>query len=397
MKTQSIGWKRAPLGHFCEVSRAIVDPTDLGGNEQYIGLEHIDGDTGNLSPVPAKQADLKSSKFSFCSTEILFGKLRPYLRKTARPSFPGVCSTDILPLKPNPARIDKDLLFYLLRRSEFVAQATARMSGANLPRISPDTLLSLEISVPVELAEQKRIVLVLDQCTSIIRKRREALRLADEFLRSVFLEMFGDPVTNSKNWESCDLDSICDEFRYGTSAKCSPQRSPGSLPVLRIPNINRGQISYDDLVFASLPDAEQSRLRLESGDLLFVRTNGNPEHIGRCAVFEETDEYLYASYLIRARLGQSAPVAPQFLHSVVSLPSFRHLIIRAATTTAGNYNINTTNLGKLRIPVPPKVLQEEYVRLKSNVKSLKTRLDLATLYAKSLFGSLSQRAFRGEL
>ena len=143
-----------------------------------------------------ENGDLAVSKFAFTEAHVLFGKLRPYLRKVIRPTFSGVCSTDILPLQVCN-KLDKNYLYQWLILPEVVDMAASRSSGVNLPRLSPSTLLEFEIPLP-PLAEQKRIAALLDEADALCRKRREAITKLDKFLQSVFLEMFGDPLTNPK-------------------------------------------------------------------------------------------------------------------------------------------------------------------------------------------------------
>ena len=199
-------WMTVRLGDVVEIDRNGVDPARLEPSTSYVGLEHIDSNGSIMSKASVASAELRSSKFRFDSRHVLFGKLRPYLRKIARPTGDGVCSTDILPLLPSES-IDRDYLFHWLRTDSVVRKATAACSGANLPRLSPEKLRAFEFRVPRSLSAQQRIAAILDKADAIRRKRRESLRLADQFLRSVFLDMFGDPVTNPKGWEVSKLGS----------------------------------------------------------------------------------------------------------------------------------------------------------------------------------------------
>jgi type I restriction enzyme S subunit len=211
------------------------------------------------------------------------------------------------------------------------------------------------------------------------------------------MDLFGEPLANPKRWPVRPLGEYLEEIRYGTSAKCFDENEGGRVAVLRIPNIVGGAVSWADLKYADLPQDELTRLRMRSGDILFVRTNGNPEYIGRCAVFEADREAAFASYLIRARLRRDSPVTPLHVSAVISMPSYRHRVIQEAKTTAGNYNINTAGLRSLPIIEPPNDLQRRYAELVSRtLLAVKDGQKFVT-EARDLFDSLSQRAFRGEL
>jgi len=391
VKKQPAKWQKTPLRHLCEVSRAIIDPADLGGNEQYVGLEHIDGDSGDLTPVTAKQADIISSKFRFCSTDILFGKLRPYLRKTARPEFSGVCSTDILPLKPNPARIDKDLLYYLLRRPDFVAQVTARTSGANLPRISPDTLLSFEVCFPIELTEQRRIVAVLELCASMNRKRREALRLADEFLRSVFLEMFGDPNFSSRVCVA-RLGDLADVLSGATPSRSEPDFWNGDYPWVSPKDMKRLEIADSEEHISEKVFADSKLKRVPQHSVLVVVRGMILAHSFPVAI---TMREVAINQDMKA-LVPRPNILPTFLLWALAVQR-GHMLTKVSTAAHGTKRLEMRELLEARIPLPSIEKQREFVTIASAFSDLRRRQVDAQADADALFQSLSQRAFRGEL
>ena len=199
-------WKQAKLGQVAKIERKSVQPTDILAGTTYVGLEHIDGEGMFNSVQSVNAGDIASNKFAFDCRHLLYGKLRPYLKKIARPNFSGVCSTDILPILPGK-HIDKDFLHYYLRQPKYIELATNRSTGVNLPRLSPKILEEFPIYFP-PLKEQKRIAAILDKADAIRRKRKEAIRLTEELLRSTFLDMFGDPVTNPKGWKTIKFGKI---------------------------------------------------------------------------------------------------------------------------------------------------------------------------------------------
>lgn len=271
-------------------------------------------------------------------------------------------------------------------------RACARQT-TNIANLSVEQFEELQIPLP-SLAEQRRIADILDKADAIRRKRKEAIALTDDLLRSAFLEMFGDPVSNPKGWPIRALGELATEMRYGTSEKClGPQ--PGALPVLRIPNVVGGRVDVADLKYATLAVAEVERLRLRRGDLVFVRSNGNPDYIARCAVYDRDEEALFASYLIRVRVRPE--VLPTFVQATLETPSYRGLLTRSARTTAGNFNISTEGLRALKIPVPPIELQLRFERARSKGSLQRRRKAHALADAERLFDALVHRAFRGEL
>lgn len=309
----------------------------------------------------------------------------------------SVFASYLIRVRPSE-KIDSGYLSYFFQTPNYWQQISQSSTGSAQAGVNSTKLKQLKVPL-LPIAEQRRIAAILDKADAVRRKRKEAIALTEELLRSAFLDMFGDPIKNPKGWEIVTLKSQVLDLRYGTSEKCSDSKSTNlSLPVLRIPNIIGEEISWNSLKFADLSEKEIKKLVLEPGDLLFVRSNGNPEHIGRCAIYEEDSETaLYASYLIRARLKADTSLNSAFIRDVISFPTYRSRLIKEARTTAGNYNINTKGLGGLKLISPPKLEQQKYLelhaRLRSRIDSLKQ--DLRT--TDNLFNSLLQRAFRGDL
>lgn len=164
----------------------------------------------------------------------------------------------------------------------------------------------------------------------------------------------------------------------------------------------RGDVS--DLKTVSVTDAELQRLALVDGDLLFVRTNGNPENVGRCAVFtrrsvedleSETRRWIYASYLIRARL--SVEFEPAYVAAYLGSARGRKYLRDRSKTSAGQYNINIDGLGNVPIPVADRRAQQEFAARAARLGQQREVVLRACAQADELFASLQSRAFRGEL
>ena len=127
------GLPTVALQDVAMIEREIIDASAIEDGTVYVGLENIESG-GNFAGVrEVGSGELASSKFAFTARHLLFGKLRPYLAKIARPTFAGICSTDILPVLPGP-ELDRDYLAHFLLKPETVALAHSRASGANLPR-----------------------------------------------------------------------------------------------------------------------------------------------------------------------------------------------------------------------------------------------------------------------
>lgn len=285
-----------------------------------------------------------------------------------------------------------------LRSSEARKIYANKMRGAVARRrsINREDFLAIEIPFP-PLDEQKRIADVLDKADALRRQRQESLQLTEKFLQSVFLDMFGDPVANPKEWLLLNFGQEMEKISYGTSVKCSEVAQSGGRTVLRIPNVASGRIGWDNLKFATFSPSQWSSLKLVAGDILFVRTNGNPSMVARTAVFDGVRDAAFASYLIRVRLNAGSKLRPEFINFALSMPSWRAQLLKLARTTAGNYNINTQAIKGLKLIAPDMELQNRFCQTVDKQRAFAETLGESLHQSGLFFFSLHQRAFRGEL
>jgi type I restriction enzyme S subunit len=204
--------------------------------------------------------------------------------------------------------------------------------------------------------------------------------------------------TATAGHEPVELGSLVTELRYGTSIKCSYDAE--GPPVLRIPNVQGGSVDLSDLKFATDPDVDLSPFALETGDLLFVRTNGSRDLIGRVSSVDGAEGLAFASYLIRGRLDPSR-LDPSFAVIALSTPASRGLIESKAATTAGQYNLNLAALRSLPVPLPPieeqRSIVAEVERRLSIADAMDTEIDRALHRSAALRRSILEQAFSGEL
>ena len=248
-----------------------------------------------------------------------------------------------------------------------------------------------EVQIPLpDLPEQQAIAQRLERADRLRRLRQDALTIGDQYLQNVFLDMFGDPETNPRGWEISTLDDMNADFRYGTSKKSD--YNPVGVPVLRIPNVLNRQIDLSDLKYSQLEAGEERRLTLQRGDILFVRTNGNPDYVGRCTVFDADDKFVYASYLIRARISPEE-INPWFLEAFLQHQEGRKKMLPFIRTTAGQSNISVEGLGQIPVPRPPLNLQRQYALVVHKHEQLRRMQVEALRQAEQLYETLLDEAF----
>jgi len=186
-ETPPPGWEVCPLCELCEPRGEIVDPADADC-EVYVGLEHIDSGAPRLRRWGAP-GDVRSAKALFHPGDVLFGKLRPYLEKAVLADCYGICSTDIIVLKPLRRRVLPQFLAYVLHTPEFVAYATSTMRGVNHPRTSWQAISEFKVLVP-PVEEQRKIAAVLSAVQEAKEKTEAVIEAAKALKRALLKYLF---------------------------------------------------------------------------------------------------------------------------------------------------------------------------------------------------------------
>jgi len=350
----------------------------------YISLEDIDSTNGSIRIV--ERADPKSTKFAFSPEHVLYGKLRPNLRKVARPDFSGICSTDIIPIRPSK-RLDRDYLFHFLRTPAVTRLATQFAVGINLPRRSPKQLSTFDLPLPTFKA-QRRIAEVLDRADALRAKRRAALAQLDELTQSLFLHMFGDPVTNPKGWPLRKLSDVgtLDRGISKNRPRNAPQLLGGPYPLVQTGDVANcgGYIRGFQSTYSEI-GLRQSKMWPVGTLLITIAAN-----IAKTGIL--TFSACFPDSIVGFRAADAATV-----EYVRTWLSFLQKALEDSAPESAQKNINLATLRSLDIPLPAITLQREFAQRVSAVEQLKTshRTSLAELDA--LFATLQHRAFRGEL
>ena len=265
--------------------------------------------------------------------------------------------------------------------------------GVTQQNISKSIVEKLEIPLP-PLEEQRRIAAILDKADGVRRKRKEAIRLTEELLKSTFLEMFGDPVTNPKGWEIVKLGSlVVGQPNNGIFKK--NHEYGGDTPVVWVKELFSGYtIDCSESRTLTPTDEEVKKFGLTKGDILFCRSSLNRDGIGFNNVFDGMDfSALFECHIIRVRLNQKK-VNSIFLNYLLHFPGLRKQIIAKANTVTMS-TIGQSEIKKIEFYLPPKELQDKFEIFLRKIATNRTKLENKEY--ENLFNSLLQRAFRGEL
>ena len=304
----------------------------------------------------------------------------------------GFGTTEFHVIRADIEKLDAKYLFYLVWNKWFRHLGERNMSGSGgQKRVPADFLKELEIPLP-PLDEQKRIAAILDKADAIRRKRQQAIQLADDFLRSVFLDMFGDPVTNPKGWEVKSLKDIAriQIGPFGTQLHKEDYIENG-IPLINPTHIVKGEIiPKANLTISNEKHASLSEYHLKTGDIVMGRRG----EMGRCAIVNSKEEgWMCGTGSLFIRPKQTG-VFSEYLNQLLSSQAIKNHL-ESESQGATMPNLNKTIVGNIKIPVPTDEVLEQFTVIKETF--LKTKSSVIDSLNAPLFESLSQKAFAGEL
>jgi len=279
---------------------------------------------------------------------------------------------------------------YLCRQLEKY-DVRSHINGATREKLNKGAAQEIVISLPT-LEEQKHIAAILDKADAIRRKRQQAIDLTNYLLRSVFLDMFGDPVKNSKGFKVGKIGDLLESVNYGTSAKAG---SEGKYPILRMNNITyEGAWNLDSLKYIDMDKKELKKYTAEPGDILFNRTNSK-ELVGKTAVFRENTSYVFAGYLVRSKVNSLA--TPEYISGYLNSSHGKMTLQSMCKSIVGMANINAKEYQAINILIPPVEEQRKYSSIVESCRNKISSYQSMLEKTNELFSVLSQRAFCGDL
>ncbi len=306
-------------------------------------------------------------------------------------------SDKLLKLIPDESVIDSRYLVRALRSEGATLHFSqcAGGSSGSMTNITQGDIRSAPLPLP-PLPEQRRIAAILDQADALRAKRREALAQLDSLTQSIFIEMFGDPVANPLGWTLVEVGDLA-AVQGGLQVTSARRDLPVEVPYLRVANVYRGRLQLDEIKTIRATSAEVSRTTLLENDLLLVEGHGNPNEIGRSALWDGSiAQCVHQNHLIRARFDVSR-VAPVFACEYLNSRGGRQHLLRAGKSTSGLNTISVSDVRATPVALPPLVLQETFATRIQAVEALKTTHRAALAESDALFASLQHRAFAGQL
>ena len=357
------------------------------------GEKYISTTAKRIRPEGVKKSRVVKEGDFLLTNSMSFG--RPYILKTS-----GCIHDGWLVLSPKSDNIYTDYFYYYLGSQEIKNKLAGKAAGAVVKNLNKDIVKGLEIPLP-PLEEQKRIAAILDKADAIRQKRKQAIELADEFLRSVFLDMFGDPVTNPKGWKQVPLSTLSHKILNGTTPKGgSNVYVEKGIAFLRSQNVWKKRIDLDDIVYIDdETHAKMSKSSLKNKDILITKTgriNTENSSLGRAAIYYGKDDQANINghvYLVRLKPDN----VHEFIEFILTTKEYRDHIRSVCVGGIDKRQLNKNHIEEFPIICPPTDQQQRFVKVLHQSQKVMGNYKEQLVEAQNNFSALTQKAFSGQL
>ncbi|MFG5724704.1 restriction endonuclease subunit S [Streptomyces murinus] len=392
-----------PLGEIAKINPLHGEVIDPETEVSFLGMADV-SELGTTALGEGRPyGEVRTGYTPFRDGDILVAKITPCFQngKIAQAQIEheiGAGSTEFHVVRPNE-EVDGRYLLRFLRQDFIRVEGELRMTGTGGQKRVPESYLR-RLMVPLPpIAEQKRLAALLDQVDTLRVKRREAMVLLEDLAHSIFLEMFGDPISNSRGWKRMRMGDLLVGIESGKSPKCLDRRAEEEeWGVLKLGAVTRCVYLQDENKALPSGVAPDTRHEVRAGDLLFTRKN-TPNLVAASAYVRSTRSRLLMPDLVfRLVVADGAPIDKVYLHALLTQSGVRRKLQDLASGSAASMvNISKAKLLEFMCEVPPVDLQRRFAQRIEAVEAQRDvhRTHLAAL--DELFASLQQRAFSSTL
>ena len=343
-------------------------------------------------PEYLRGSQIASNKAVVEKNDILVCKINPRINRVWIVSDESdnlnIASSEWIVVRNN--EYNPEFLAWYFRTPRFQKLMTSEVTGigGSLTRAQPKSVA--EYPVPVlDRNTQNEIVARLNKCKIIIDSKEQELEQLDTLVKSRFAEMFGDPIQNPYNWS---IKSLLEMGYCKNGMNFHTGDSGIELYCLGVGDFKNYSIidGTDQLSKISLNEMPPEESMLQNGDIVFVRSNGNKDLVGRCVlVYPHDVQTTYSGFCIRYRL-TSREVNKNYLLRVLKTDSMR----KQMTGRGANIqNLNQKTLATLNIPIPPIELQNQFADFVASIDKSKSKIQKSLQETQLLFDSLMQKYF----
>ena len=359
------------------INVSIKDPSN-SDIDIFVGLEHYDVGEPVITRYGSTDM-LTTAVKKFNSGDILLARRNVYLRRAGKVDFDGVTSGDsiVIRVKSDMSKtgecdstVMKSLLPFILNTNAFWDYANTNSDGTMSKRLSPQMLLDYEFDLPT-LAEQKVLADQLWAAYRLKESYKKLLAATEEMVKSQFIEMFGSPENNHKDYPIIKIGDMVESINYGTS---KPANDNGKYVYLRMNNITYdGKLDLSEVKRIDLSLEDDESAFVHKGDLMFNRTN-TKEFVGKTTVFNLDEPMVVAGYIIRVRFKDI--ITPEYVSGYLNSTYGKALLRKMAKGAVHQANINAQEFQGIRILDVPKHEQNKFVTILQQADKSENRCEL---------------------
>jgi len=380
-------WEMVRLGDVCEVVSGTTPSTSKpelwDGDVKWIAPAEINEDSYFIYDT-VKHISEKAGLKTMPAGTVLLSSRAP-IGKVAIAGSEMCCNQGFKNLVCSEKIYNRYLYRFLKNKTEYL---NSLGRGATFKEISKPIVAQIEIPLP-PLEVQRQIADVLDRASALIEKRKAQIDKLDLLVKSQFIEMFGDPVTNPKGWDVVALKTVCD-VRDGTHD--SPKYISEGFPLLTSKNFTKGYADFEDANYITEKDfqAINQRSKVDYGDIVMpmIGTIGSP-------VIVDTDRPFAIKNVALIKFNNSR-IINVYLQALLS-SYFLEYAIRQNNRGGTQKFIALGDIRRLSIPLPPISMQEDFIVFVHQVETQKSLLQQSLTKLELNYKSLMQKCFRGEI
>ncbi|NLX99285.1 MAG: DUF4065 domain-containing protein [Rhodopirellula sp.] len=400
-KSLPISWKTVRLADVADVGAGNPAPQGVKYFEngdapfirtQDVGREHIHPalsetvDRVNRMAVESKRLKLWPAK----SLLIPKSGASTFLNHRVLTGVPAYVASHLAVVVAKPNVLPEYLYYWSL-----TLDARRVAPDNDYPSLRLSDLQEVTLPLP-PLPVQQHIISILAKADGVVRKRQDALDLADAILSASFVAMFGNPLTNGAQYPREQLGSVADVKSGVTKGRKLKGKKAVEVPYLRVANVQDGFLDLDEVKNIEVLPGDRERYRLEDGDILMTE-GGDPDKLGRGTIWRnEVPDCIHQNHVFRVRTDRTA-LLPEYLAALLRTQYAKHYFLSCAKRSSNLASVNSTQVKAFAVPLPPIGHQQKFVMAVDQWDATADRLKGTLKKAEGTLGALLYQAFSGEL
>ena len=341
-----------PFGSNLKSSDFVEEGIKVIRTQNIKKTGYVDQNVAYISPEKAEEL----SRYEFKPGDLVIAKLGvdPGVAAVIPESCgSGIIPADVVRFRGDPNIIDHHYLARFLNSPKAKGQIKRLSRGSTRTRVNLTALRGIVVDVP-SLEEQRQISKIFDKVDSIESGVVEVFEAKTSIIRSVFINMFGDMLTNTKEWPLFQLGAVC-ETQLGKAISREAKLCNSPSKYIRNANVRWRSVDLHDLKEMDFKDSEKEKLRLKNGDIL--TTEGGD--VGRSAIWNREDTGIFFQNSIHRIRVNRKMLTPEYLVEYFAIMSERGGLIKE-TTQVTIAHLTGKKLRRLPVPIPPLELQQKF-------------------------------------